>query len=66
MGDRIIDGIKTKGSTTIAQTESWVEAYKIKYSSDGVSWNPVIDDTKAEQVSVVSSSKSYVITTNGS
>lgn len=49
--ERIIEGIVTKGnSIPILKGNAWIEAFKIRYSLDGVNWSPVLNEDKTEKV----------------
>lgn len=52
LGERVIEGITTKGTTLPAfnNKASWVEAYKIAYSPDAIHWNPIMNEDKSEKV----------------
>ena len=42
---RVISGIVTKG-----YDDSWVDRFKVQYSSDGISWNHIIGDFGDEKI----------------
>ncbi|XP_017781781.1 PREDICTED: hemocytin [Nicrophorus vespilloides] len=44
MGPRNITGFVTKGGPA-----GWVTAFKVKYSSNGKDWNPILDELKTER-----------------
>lgn len=49
--ERTIDGIITKGANIpFLPEESWVVAYKVRFSVDGKKWLKILDEDNNEKV----------------
>lgn len=49
MDERVIDGIKLKGTDSVIGDVAWVDAFKIQYSLDSVNWNKVLNVDNSEK-----------------